>query len=220
MEKFLSLECILRFGSVVLIKTLQCFLSIISRPRQEPRHHTVKIRLTVFPSYFQSKLRPLCIWIFPGRSALLIRILASYLGKILSNSLSSSGAMRDFSLDTTKVELLIHYFVSSFHQPSRKWPRFNRLSNRTYRRFVALTTVSLILNISNPSMFCPILNNSEHITVTFSPLSGSWNGWPRAPRSTSSRRPSAACGVSIPTAVASDKARSSEPRRLTSQSRS
>ena len=88
-ENFLSMECILRFGSVLLINTLQCFLSIISRPRQEPRHHTVKSRLTVFPSYFQSKLRPLCIWIVPGSSALLIRILASYLGKILSNSPSS-----------------------------------------------------------------------------------------------------------------------------------
>ena len=54
-ENFLSLECILRFGSVLLINTLQCFLSIISRPRQEPRHHTVKSQLTVFPSYFQSK---------------------------------------------------------------------------------------------------------------------------------------------------------------------
>ena len=69
-ENFLSMECILRFGSVLLINTLQCFLSIISRPRQEPRHHTVKSRLTVFPSYFQSKLRPLCILIVPGSSAL------------------------------------------------------------------------------------------------------------------------------------------------------
>jgi len=48
---------------------------------------------------------------------------------------------------------------------------FNRLSNRTHRQVVALTTVILILNISNPSTFCPILNNSEHSTVTFSPLS-------------------------------------------------
>ena len=52
------------------------------------------------------------------------RALASHLVKILSNSPSSSGAMHDFFLDTRNVELHIHYFVSSFHQRSRKWPRF------------------------------------------------------------------------------------------------
>ena len=137
---------------------------------------------------FSKKLRPLCIWIVPGRSALLIRILASYLGKILSNSPSSSGIFLSIQQRSNYlfITLLVH-FIS--HQESGRV--FNRLSNRTHRQFVALTTVSLILNISNPSTFCPILNNSEHNTVTFSPLSGSWNGWPLAPRSTSSRRPSA-----------------------------
>ena len=38
-EKFPSLECNLRFGSVLQIEILHCFLGIISRPRQEPRHH-------------------------------------------------------------------------------------------------------------------------------------------------------------------------------------
>ena len=63
-----SPECIIRFGSVLQINVLQCFLRIIFLPRQEPRHHTVISRLTAFPSYFQSKLRPLCIWIVPGSS--------------------------------------------------------------------------------------------------------------------------------------------------------
>ena len=106
-----------------------------------------------------------------------------------------------FSIQETSnyifITSLVHFI--SDHESGRV---FNRLSNRALRRFVALTTVSMILNISNPSIFCLILNNSEHNTVTFSPLSGSWNGRPRAPRSTSSRRPAAARGANMPTAVA------------------
>ena len=84
---------------------------------------------------------------------------------------------------------------------------FNRLSNRTLRRFVALTTVSPILNISSLSTVCLILNDSEHNMVTFSPISGSRDGRPRAPRSTSSRRPSVAHGANMSTAVAAARAR-------------
>ena len=131
--------------------------------------------------------------------------LASYLGKICPTVQALQGPCAIFfsihqRSNYVFITLLVH-FISD--QESGRV--FNRLSNRTHRQFVALTTVCLILNISNPSTFCPILNNSEHNTVTFSPLSGSWYGWPLAPRSTSSRRPSAACGVSIPTAVASEQ---------------
>ena len=44
------------------------------------------------------------------------------------------------------ITLLVHFI--SDHESGRV---FNRLSNRTLRRFVALTTVSMILNISNPT---------------------------------------------------------------------
>jgi len=56
--------------------------------------------------------------------------------------------MRDFFLDTSKVELRIHYFVSSFHQRSRKWPRFQQAEQ------------------SNPSTVCCLddgLSDSEYI---------------------------------------------------------
>ena len=40
---YLSLESFLRFSSVLQIKILQCCISMISRPWQEPRHHILWI---------------------------------------------------------------------------------------------------------------------------------------------------------------------------------
>ena len=84
--------------------------------------YTVKSWSSALPSYIQSKVPP-----SPDCKVLLIRIWFLTSARFCPTVQALQGPWAIFSLDTSKVEIHIHYLVSSFHQRFWKWPRFQQV---------------------------------------------------------------------------------------------